>query len=71
MAKKAKCGGWRRHGSFMSFGVPEWVRCKEEPTVMLTIKQGKEPIVTMPSCPTCWTECIEHRDIKVIKAEPM
>ncbi len=68
---KQRCEGMRRHGGALSFGPPTWYQCTEKPTVMLTVKQGKEKKKTLPACDICWAECISTSGITVIKAKPI
>ncbi len=68
---KTKCYGWRRTGGAFTLGLPTWKQCDRKPVVDLTVKQGKEERITLPSCLVCWEECMINPDIKVIKAEPI
>lgn len=66
-----KCEGQRRYGGAFTMGIPEWIQCKNEATVMLTIKQGKEDEIKLPACNTCWQEAIDNKDIAIKTSHPI
>ena len=55
----------------MTFGRPEWNRCKKKATVMIKFRQRKEKVLTLPGCAECWQRCIDSEDIKIIFAGPI
>jgi hypothetical protein len=69
-----KCEGWHRHGGAFTLGPVTWRQCKNEATVLLTVKQdGKTR--TWPACNTCWENARDPQwkitivDVKPIAAE--
>jgi len=73
--KKAKaemnnqCEGWRRTGGAFSLGPVSWKQCEEVGIAVLTVEQdGKTQ--SLPSCQTCWNECIEN-NVRIVDAKPI
>lgn len=67
--RNIQCEGWRRYGGAFTFGPVKWEQCRENATVMVTIKQGAEDVKTLPACDHCLRECQTTTGIKVKKVE--
>ena len=64
-----RCEGWRRSGGAFTLGLPQWVQCENDATVMLTIEQEKVT-ETLPACKKCWQEAIDKK-IKILGVVPI
>lgn len=58
---KTRCQAEVRAGSFMSFGVPSWVRCNNAPSVIATetTAGGDGRRGSMALCDECLKKCID------------
>ena len=74
---KTQCEGWRIEGSFMSLGNPQWYRCQNKGIVLLSVMQKVEGSKRrkrgklMPACQKCWNECLDNKDITILKTMPI
>jgi hypothetical protein len=67
-----KCEGIRRFGGAFTLGPVRWVRCEEEPIVVLSVLQDKATSPTdFLACKTCWEEALKTSGIKVLPARPI
>jgi len=56
-----RCQGEHREGSFMSFGIPPWVRCKNKPVMLAKENRPREDGCrgTMSLCSDCMKVMID------------
>jgi len=71
---KEQCQRMFVNGSFMSFGKPQQVRCKEKPTVIVTEREpnpsdGQRG--SMSLCHACWKHMQEAMGTDFADAEPI
>ena len=72
-----RCEGVTRHGGVMTLGMPYWVQCENEATVIITFKQrpggyGHDITEgTLPACNECWQKALDEEHIEVINVEPI
>ncbi len=62
-----RCEGYRKYGSFMTFGPRQWEQCKDEGIVMIKFERDGEE-QTLPACAKCWQDCIDT-GLKIIEVE--
>lgn len=74
MKEKNRCEGWVRHGGAFTLGLPQWVQCENEPTVLITFidtqDAGKSTKRTLPACQGCWQRVIDAK-LKIISVKPI
>ncbi len=67
-----RCEGWRKPGSFMTFGPRHWEQCSNEAIVMIKFERKGENQI-LPACAQCWQDCIDNRDpsMRILEVTPI
>ncbi len=65
-----RCQAERKNGSFMSFGLPDFIRCKNKPTHIVTEapRDDKTEQGSMSLCAKCLVICLKQMPDITIKA---
>jgi hypothetical protein len=64
-----RCQGYRKYGSFMTFGPRSWEQCENEAIAMLEVKQ-EGAVESLPGCAICWQDAIDTH-IEILNVHPI